>query len=290
MSTWPARGLTGVHTLRRETRLLAKYARNGVAHRVVGPALSPWRPGAVVVFHIGRCGSTVLSDLLDQHPRVYWDGETYGRVIAGIKRSGRSRADVHFDPVRYVDRRLSRSGNRWFGFDLKFSHVTEFGQSIEDYVAGLRRAGVTHFVVLRRSNYVRHAISGINGGRRGRYHHRADVPQTLVPFALPLHDVPVDLYRSSLLDHFARWDRLYDEVSRLVGPAALTITYEEDIAPNPLIGYRRVQDFLGLPAYRPRVRIRKANPEPLGDLIANLDEVRSYLAGSPYAWMADASG
>lgn len=38
---------------------------------------SPLRSGNIVMFHIGRSGSTVLGDLLDQHSSVYWDGEIY---------------------------------------------------------------------------------------------------------------------------------------------------------------------------------------------------------------------
>lgn len=290
MARWQARKSTAMRTLRHEPGLLLRYSRNGVAHRLLGPALSRWRPGAVAVFHIGRCGSTVLTDLLDQHPGVYWDGETYGRVIADIKRSGRSRAEVEFDPVQYVVRRLPRSGHRWYGFDLKFSHVTEFGLAVADYVDAARSAGVTHFVILRRNNYVRHAISGINGGRRGKYHHRDGAPEPLAPIALPLQAVNVDLYRSSLIEHFERWDRLYNEVELHLGENALTITYEHDIAPDPQVGYSKVQNFLGLPPYSPRVRLRRSNPEPLGDLITNLDELRQYLTGTPYAWMTKASG
>ena len=109
-----------------------------MSHRLIGPVTSRWRPGGVAMFHTGRCGSTVLSDLLDQHPRVYWDGETYGRVIEGIKRSGRQRSEVDFDSVGYVAARLKRSGRNWFGFDLKFSHVTEFGMEIPEYLDAVR--------------------------------------------------------------------------------------------------------------------------------------------------------
>ena len=42
-----------------------------------------WRPtlglrrGNLVMFHVGRSGSTVLASLLQQHPDMYWDGELF---------------------------------------------------------------------------------------------------------------------------------------------------------------------------------------------------------------------
>jgi hypothetical protein len=280
--------LSGVRKqVRGDPRLALAYARSGLSHRVVGPLLSRWRPGSVALIHIGSCGSTVVSDLVGQHPRVYWDGETYGRVIEQIKRHGLSRGQVDFDPVAYVAARQGRSGRRWYGFDLKFSHVTEFGLTLEDYLAGLHAAGVTALVGLRRRNYLRRVVSGINGGRRGRYHHRGEAPLPLEPVMLPLDDLVVDLYRSSMLDHFQRWDRLYDQLSDLGGPSILWLTYEEHVADDPTVAYRMVQDHLGLEPHTPRVRLSRSNPEPLGDLVANLDDVADHLAGTPYAWMVE---
>ena len=31
----------------------------------------------IVDYHTACCGSTVLADLFNQHPHVYWDGEIY---------------------------------------------------------------------------------------------------------------------------------------------------------------------------------------------------------------------
>ena len=70
-------GLGGwVSTLRDRPEVIARYGRNGLQHHVIGP-LNAWRrPGGFAIFHVGRCGSTVLTDLLGQHPDVHNDGET----------------------------------------------------------------------------------------------------------------------------------------------------------------------------------------------------------------------
>ncbi len=41
------------------------------------PIISKELKGCVAMFHVGRSGSTVLGDLLDQHPDIFWDSEIY---------------------------------------------------------------------------------------------------------------------------------------------------------------------------------------------------------------------
>jgi len=38
----------------------------------------------VAMFHIGRSGSSVLADMLNQYPNVHWDGEIYETVTKAI--------------------------------------------------------------------------------------------------------------------------------------------------------------------------------------------------------------
>ena len=44
--------------------------------QIKGRPFSSKRPGVVVMLHIGRCGSTVLANMLDQNPNIFWDGKT----------------------------------------------------------------------------------------------------------------------------------------------------------------------------------------------------------------------
>ena len=45
-----------------------------------GYPFSRRRPGVVIMLHIGRCGSTVLANMLDQNPNIFWDGKTARRA------------------------------------------------------------------------------------------------------------------------------------------------------------------------------------------------------------------
>ena len=130
----------------REPRLAWDYARSAWQSRLVGPLTQSRRPGAVAVFHVGRCGSTVLTDLLAQHRDIHSDGETYVRVIEAARAAGTLEDLGEGDPVGYVARRLKRSGRHWFLYDLKFDHVIRLGASIEAYLAGIEAIGVSHWV------------------------------------------------------------------------------------------------------------------------------------------------
>jgi hypothetical protein len=272
----------------RNPRLLGPLLRSSLSHRVAGPALSHWRAGGVAMIHTGRCGSTVLSDLLSQHPDVYWDGETYGRVITGIKSEGLDRSAVPFDPANYVQQRLKRSGRRWFGYDLKFSHVTEFGHDVESYIQQIADLGVDHVISLRRTNYLRQVISGKNGGRRGQFHSRVAVDDELPPLHLDTDDLAVDLYRGPLREHFERWDDLYQRLDDMALPRYLSLNYEEHLQRDPTVGYRLVEKFLGLGPHEPEVRLVRLAPDrPVSELLENYDDVCRHLAGSRYAWMVE---
>jgi hypothetical protein len=272
----------------RNPRLLLPLLRSSFSHRVAGPALSRWRAGGVAMIHTGRCGSTVLSDLLDQHPDMYWDGETYGRVVAGLKRDGLDRAQVSFDPAQYVAHRMKRSGRRWFGYDLKFSHVTEFGHDVEGYLQAIADLGVDHLISLRRRNYLRQVISGKNGGRRGQFHSRTAVVDEFPPLHLDTDDLDVDLYRGSLLEHFERWDDLYRRLDELDLPRYLSLNYEDHVQRDPTVGYGRAEEFLGLRPHLPEVRLVRLAPDrPVRELLDNFDAVCRHLAGSRYEWMLE---
>lgn len=290
--TGAAHGDPGLHGIARQLTarpsLALRFLRSAVRHRLVGPATARWRPGAVAMFHIGRCGSTVLTELVEQHPRVYWDGETYDRVFRELKRQGVDRRTSGFLPVEYVLDRLERSGSRWFGFDLKPYHSTEFGVPIEDYIAGLRAGGVDHFVRLERRNYLRKAVSTVNGARRDSYHRRKGERVGLSPLHLDPTDVFLDVYPGSLLEHFERYDDWYRRFDHsTAGARVLRLSYEDHIETDPRVAAAEVLRFLDLEPGALEVTLRRMNPEPLHELLSNYDEVASYLDGTPYAWMPE---
>lgn len=275
--------------VRSEPRLVGRYARSAWQSRVLGPATAARRPGAVAIFHAGRCGSTVLTDQMEQHSAVYSDGETYVRVIEAARADGIHPDETGIDPVRYVAERLRRSGRHWFMYDLKFDHVTRLGMSLAEYVERIAAVGVDHWVVLRRRNLLRKLVSGLMAGERGAYHSTDPAAVERLQIHIDVDAVWMDGRLDSITGHFHRVNALYDEFAVLTkGRDVLSLGYEADISENPGVAYDKTLAFLGLESTPAEVRLQRLNPFALGDVIDNFGEVEAALNGTEHAWMINA--
>lgn len=262
-----------------------RHAAELLKYRLARPLRASRRPGALVVLHTARCGSTVLTRLLDQHPRIHSDGEMYLPVLPD--RAGDPLA-ADFDPIDYLERRLPRSGSRWFLFDVQFDHIERMGRDLEDYLRSARAIGVTRIVVLRRSNLLRKITSNLLAQQRGRWHLPKGANEPARTVDVPDGPFMIDGITTTLLGHLDRVDGWYDRARQLdVGVEIIELTYEADIMADPLVGYRRVLEFVGLPHHPAAVPTERLNTRPLGDVLGNHAEVASWLAGSRYEWMLD---
>ena len=236
------------------------------------------------MFHVGRCGSTVLTEMLAQHPAIYWDGETFARVEDQARRQEVELGRCGVDPRCYVNARLARAGARYFGFDAKFRQVHQLGVSTEALLTSLPRSEPHLVVSLRRRNLLRQLVSALNGQRRHAYHNRSgDLPQ-LAPLRLDL----ASWGEGGLPARFDSLNAAYADLESLHERyRILHLEYERDIEQDPTVACELVVDGLGLDAHPASATLRRSNPEPLDLLVDNLDEVRSHLAGTSHAWMIE---
>src|SRR5437868_12511840 len=89
-----------------------------LARLVRGIAAQSVRKTNVVMLHPGRCGSTVLGDMVGQHSNVAWDGEIYE-----IERQRRTAIGLPEDipeALPLLRSRMRLAGRAVFGFELKF--------------------------------------------------------------------------------------------------------------------------------------------------------------------------
>ena len=291
-STLRPAGISGwVTTLREQPEVIARYGRNGLRHHVVGPLTAWRRPGGFAIFHVGRCGSTVLTDLLEQHPDVHSDGETYVRVLEQARATGRTPHEIAGDPADYVQRRLRRAGAKWFMFDLKFDHVDRLEGSIERYVADLAAMGVDRFVVLRRRNLLRKFASQHMAVQRGAYHSTDATARRRIRVHLDVEELSVDGIIAPIGEHLRRITEQYETFDRIAADhAVLHLDYEDDLLADPLIGHGKVLDHVGLRPHVPSIRMQKLNPYPLAEIVENHADVVAALTGTPHEWMLDADG
>jgi len=241
----------------------------------------------VTTFHIGRSGSTVLGDLLDQHPAVRWLGEIH---------EWREFRDRPAPPgpgselLRRLQSRLPAVEKPVAGIEAKFYHLHDHHVALGDFLDELRGVGAGHcrFIVLRRMNYLRKIVSSLAARQRGQWFARPGQPVPAVRLEINPERVCIDGDAQPLLDYLRDWDAQFDQMdAALAGTDALSLCYEDDIERDPLAAYRKVCAYLGLPPGSPEVRFHRTTPEPLDEIVTTMPSVRRALAGSGYEWMAE---
>jgi lipopolysaccharide transport system ATP-binding protein len=253
-----------------------------------GPRSRPIECAKVAMFHIGRSGSTVLTNLLNQHPGIFWDAEIYERHFQDLEKQGQvvKPGELVVDPIKLLRQRINQSDQELYGFETKFYHLRLTDIKLSDFVAQLQGLGFNQFIILERKNYLRKIVSSLIAKQKSRYHQPAGQEAVLTQIRLEVAQVQIDrdsrplmAYLNDFQERFRRLDKL------LTGANVLRLTYEDDILADPLVGCRRLYDFLGLEHYEPTIEHGRTNPFKLDEIIINFNEVEWALRGTPFEWM-----
>lgn len=271
-------------------RGLAPLARRQirVLDQIRGYPASRRRPGVVLMLHVGRCGSTVLANLLAQNPAMFWDGKLPRKAR---KLYGESTENL--DLGRWTKRQFAISGDRFYGFEFKIladQYPLIFGTTTRSFLEECKRIGVTHFILLTRRNTLRHVVSHYASKNRGKWHASSSNEVSAQRFSLDLTDITTGSAPGrSLLEYFQEVDAAHDEVRHLLtGARFLEIEYEGDIdAMGPQQAYRKICDFLGIEPVEAEIRNAKLNPYPMASVIENFDEITQELQGTRFSWMTE---
>lgn len=248
--------------------------------------------GHVLMFHLGRCGSTVLGRMLDQHPGLTWGGELYEGPTrdapawtGGSSRWARSRFFPH-DPVGFLQKSLETAPGA-FGFEVKPYHLRLNGIELDQYLTGVTALDVDRFLLLSRRNHLRKVVSSLTARRAGRYHRKSGGAARSTRLAIDCSAVRLDNQERSLKDFFRSWEAELDEIRRAMsGRHFLELRYEDDVEQDPRRAYDRILAFLELDPFPAQVTLARTTPFPLADIVTNLTEVLSHLSGTPWEWMA----
>jgi hypothetical protein len=240
------------------------------------------RVANVAMLHPGRCGSTVVAKMLDDHPDIHWPGEIFERMDRRYPKGTSARS--------IISNSMYSSRSPFYGFETKYltgQHLSEgaVDLSLEEYVALLREMRFTKFIVLRRANHLRKAVSAEIGRRDRRWHVRKErgKPDKVL---LDLERFRIGSMSAPLLEVFRQIDERYDHLQRLLrSDEVLNLSYEEDILGDPTVAYRKACHFMGVTPASPEVRLTRTNPFPPEELIENFAEVTAALSGTKYEWM-----
>jgi LPS sulfotransferase NodH len=282
--------MTLVHTIKRQLRGSSAFQSVRAAVEELRHPLALSKN--VVMFHTGRCGSTVLGRMLNKHPDIYWAGEIF---VAMPKRH----RDVEPGPgalktIIAKSRRDGRAtGKTFYGFELKYlpqQHLRDkfINMPLEDCLVLLRRLRFSRFIVLHRENYLRKAISAEVGRHTGHWHARSK-PGQATRVTLDLQSFGPAKQRAPLLELFRGLDENHEKVTRLLAnDQVLHLSYERDIMQDPRNAYRKTCEFLGVVPGSPQIDLARTNPFSYDAMVANMPAVSALLQNTEYAWMLDA--
>jgi hypothetical protein len=245
------------------------------------------RRGAFAVANVSRCGSSVLGQLLHQHPSIRFDGESYRHGLpSGMSLSDAARDGVHLELEATLQRRMAMSLAPWFGFDYQPLYLELGATDVISHAASLKELGFTHFVILRRSNLVRRLVSATRAADSGVYGVRsAGVSPRSGPVTLPTHGPSGEPVLVQRLDSV---ERFYSQVEAVhANDRVLHVDYERHIENDPRVAFRMVVEFLGLPQVEREVTLRRLNTRPTEEILLNYGEVSMALRGTKYEWMLD---
>lgn len=245
----------------------------------------------IAMFHIGRCGSTVVAKLLAQHRQIFWANELYEPIFKQWERSnpGFTEAGVMpMPPIEYLKFSMGKSNTQTYGFEIKPYHFRLINVPLDEYLASIEQLGFEHFILLDRKNKLRKILSSIKAKKSGVYHlERGSKPQ-FQKIYIPLDNIKIDHESKSLLSFINDYIKDMEFISNILeSKNILKLTYEEDIEEDPMNAYDKICDFIGVKKLNPIISLSKTTPFPVKDLVSNYDEVANCLKFSPHGWMLE---
>jgi LPS sulfotransferase NodH len=265
---------------------LAVRAGSAMARSIARP---PAANGNVLMLHNGRSGSTLLGDLMDQHPAVFWDGETLEKKLHRTE----SRLGVGFanlygsfdldDGISEIEQRMRwRSAGRIFGTELQDYHVEIMKTDIESYLLRLRKLGFERFVFLER-NYLRKIASHLVATKRDRFHVNQGIKLQPQPVRINVSRVYIGHRFTTLIDAMRQYRDFFQRAeAALNGAQILKLSYEQHIQNGPQLAVEELCHFLGLSPHHPKINFGKTTDLPLEKVIENFEEVVDYIAGTEF--------
>ena len=223
-------------------------------------------PKRFVIFGAGRCGSTLLVNLMNSLDSVHCDNEILN-------------SRVPF-PKLYVDACASRSRSPVYGFKL-LGYQIKGVQRInnpEQFLLGLDRSGYK-IIVLKRRNLLRHALSNIYA-RQKKFHYRVWEKNKNKDKAIHI-DVNEVLEWIVALDRGSKFrSHLFNNL-----PVLVSLTYEEDLLDNSRhqATVDKICDCLGILSTPVKTNLVKSTPLKLFELIQNYDELVEAVKASKYS-------
>ena len=238
------------------------------------------------MLHNGRCGSTVVGNLLSQNPNMHWASELYTPLFEKWQKEHPNRfpllekKPIVEKPIEILKNSISETTKPYYGVVIKPVQLVLIGFLAENFLNQSFLLNFTYFILIRRKNWLRSIVSTKISAKTDVWHfYREDIAK-LEKIHLPLNKP------EPLVERIENLERGMQEVETLLaGKNVLNLTYEDDIEQDPQSAYRSICEFVDMEATKASVTLSKTNPFPLKDIIENFAEVKATLHNTPYEWM-----
>jgi LPS sulfotransferase NodH len=224
-----------------------------------------------VIYTRGRTGSTVLTELLNCHPRIFCDVEIFNYIYC------RSRVMFPNAYIKSCSKRATIYNKPVYGFKVKIAQLRyEHKYSHYDKIlSGLAEDG-WKFIHLKRVNFLRHKLSSLIASETKVFHLRngdmSDQKRIKVDFDTLL----------SGITYGEEVERTEEE--NLKNIPHVKIIYETDILDNSRHQETadKVFKYLGVPSHPVTTDLKRITVDKLEDMILNYEEIESKLKGTQY--------
>ncbi len=218
-----------------------------------------------VIVSQGRTGSSLLSDLLDQHPLIRCQSELLNHKV--------------YFPLSFIQGMSVYYADQCWGFKLKPTQLTNRQKlDAEVFLKDLSDKGFM-FIHLTRSNIARRTLSALVGYSRKTYH-KLEQNQCLQPVS-----IKPELFLSSIKHSLQSQEEENFYMQKI---DCLRLVYEQDLlSPEAQeTTFKKILDFLELPNANHSIKsnFMKVSSSNLYDDIENFDELLHHLQQHQLFW------
>jgi len=259
------------------------------------PILKGLRPGNIVMYHLGRCGSTVLGQLLSKTKGVYWHGEVYNRIFKNLAEgytteSVRNKYIKGYapDPIYQLKGWMKLAGYHYYGFEIKPFHNKLMNIPLKEYIDSIEKLGFNYFIILDRRNRLRKIISSIIAHKHpNKWHIKRELDNKPVKLKIDCNKVVIDFDSKPLIEYLKDYDQQFEVLGELLKNKTnyLKLYYEDDIQEDPQKAYINVCNYLNISHLELNTSLKRTNPFKIETMVENFKELESYLKNTPYEWM-----
>lgn len=256
-------------------------------YSILGSLFNKKRIANVCMFHLGRCGSTVISNMLNQNGDIYWDGE----IFENYRKYKLIEQKFISNPLGILKIRINKQNTRYYGFEIKpyvEQHLNAklLNVPLTKLINVLTALKVNKFIVIKRENYLKQLISFEMARLNKRHHYKIDEKTPSKKINLPIDNIQLGFSTKTLYETLVYYDSIYKSLeSQLIDKDVLYISYEKDIEQDPNIAYRKIVNFLKIDYIQPKITIKKINKKSVKESLLNYEEVRKKLENTSYDYM-----